>query len=364
MNAAWDQYDVTVGTRALMGFVVDDLSNWYVRLNGPASGRPTVIADPAAVATLHELPGHGARLLAPAAPFLSDWLHRALDGSSVHLAGFPVPGGARGTRRWRRRWTRSADWRRWPGRPARRDRIRVRQPLARMQVAVPAAVPRAGVRRAARPAGREVNVKAVEVVESDADLVRLRAKPNFRALGKRYGKADTGRGRGGRAARRRSSSGGWNRAGRRRWRWTGGDLTYLSADVVGEREVASDWLVQSDGPFVAALDPALTPELAQEGLARELVNRIQRLRKDAGYEYLHAGRPGVGDGAGCCDAVHGACGVHPGRDAGAGTSRSGSGPPRRTANRRSRSTAQAVHRQFTARRRPAKRPALTRTDKA
>jgi len=65
----------------------------------------------------------------------------------------------------------------------------------------------------------------------------------------------------------------------------GAQITYLSEDVVVEREVTTDWLVQSDGPFVVALDPALSPELKREGVARELVHLVQRLRKDAGYDY-------------------------------------------------------------------------------
>jgi isoleucyl-tRNA synthetase len=65
----------------------------------------------------------------------------------------------------------------------------------------------------------------------------------------------------------------------------GTTFAYRPEDVVVEREVITDWLVQSDGPFVAALDPHLTEELELEGLARELVNRVQRLRKEAGYDY-------------------------------------------------------------------------------
>ena len=98
-------------------------------------------------------------------------------------------------------------------------------------------------------------MKAIEVVASDADLVRLRAKPNFRTLGKRYGKRTPAVA----AAAARLDAGAaprpGGRAGRPRSRWTASRSTYLPEDVAVEREVASDWLVQSDGPFVVALDP-------------------------------------------------------------------------------------------------------------
>ena len=186
MNAAWDGYDVTTGTRALMGFVVDDLSNWYVRLNRARFWAVDGEADPEALATLQTCLVTVSRLLAPAAPFLSDWIHRGLVGSSVHLARFPEPGGARDEA-----LETAMDAVRRLASLARavREEIGsgVRQPLARMIVAVPSAVQGPVFTSLLGLLGREVNVKAVEIVASDADLVTLRAKPNFRSLGKRYG---------------------------------------------------------------------------------------------------------------------------------------------------------------------------------
>ncbi|MGH7562457.1 MAG: isoleucine--tRNA ligase, partial [Gemmatimonadales bacterium] len=92
---AWEGYDATAGVRALVQFVVEDLSNWYVRLSRSRFWAPDHEADPAAVRTLYEALVTVSRLLAPAAPFASDWLHRALTGESVHLARFPVAEGGR-----------------------------------------------------------------------------------------------------------------------------------------------------------------------------------------------------------------------------------------------------------------------------
>lgn len=161
-------------------------------------------------------------------------------------------------------------------------KLRVRQPLARMQVAVPAQVQGAvfedllGILRA------EVNVKRIEIAQSDTELVRLRGKANFRSLGKRYGKETPLVAR---MAERlspdelRTLEGG----GQVPRHENGLQVVYFPGDVIVEREVVTAWLVASDGPFVAALDPTLDPELTQEGLARELVHHVQRLRKDAGF---------------------------------------------------------------------------------
>ena len=92
---AWAAYDVTAGLRVLMEFVVDDLSNWYVRVNRQRFWAPDSAADPDALNTLYRALVTVSRLLAPAAPFVSDWIHRALTGRSVHLAPFPEPGGPR-----------------------------------------------------------------------------------------------------------------------------------------------------------------------------------------------------------------------------------------------------------------------------
>jgi isoleucyl-tRNA synthetase len=127
-------------------------------------------------------------------------------------------------------------------------------------------------------------VKQVEVVASDAELVRLRPRPNFRSLGKRYGKC-TPAVAAAAAALAPDQLRGLEQGRAATLEVDGEPATFLPEDVVVEREVASDWVVASDGPYVAALDPRLSDELRREGLAREMVNRIQRLRKEAGYVY-------------------------------------------------------------------------------
>ena len=283
VTQAWGRYDVTAGVRAILDFVVDDVSQWYVRVNRARFWAPDSVADPAALATLYETLTTVSRLLAPAAPFVSDWLHRALVGTSVHLAGFPEP---RGTRMPALEAAMDAVRRLASlARAAREERnIRVRQPLGRMRVAVPASVHGPAFDELLGLLRAEVNVKEIQVVASDTDLVRLRAKPNFRTLGKRYGKRTPAVVAA--AARLTADQLRGLEQGVPATLEVDGELViYLPEDIAVEREVVSDWLVQSSGPFVVALDPHLDEALRREGLAREVVSRVQRLRKEAGYAY-------------------------------------------------------------------------------
>ncbi|NIM50169.1 MAG: isoleucine--tRNA ligase [Gemmatimonadales bacterium] len=284
VRRAWSAYDVTGGVRTIVDFCDHELSNWYVRVSRSRFWAPDASADPAALATLHEALAGVARLLAPAAPFLSDAIHRRLTGVSVHLAGFPDQQGRRdqvldaAMVAVRRLASLARAAREHAG-------LRVRQPIARMRVAVPAAVQGPAFESFLDVLASEVNVKEIEVVASDTELVRLKPKPNYRTLGKVYGsrtplaatstseltQEQLGQLEGGVAVTIVAS--------------TGDTFDYRPEDVVVEREVVTDWLVQSDGPLVVALDPQLTEELRREGMAREVVNRVQRLRKEAGYDY-------------------------------------------------------------------------------
>ncbi len=283
VRTAWDAYDVTAGTRAIIDFADNDLSNWYVRVNRARFWAPGRAADPAALATLIEALTVVTRLLAPAAPFLSDVLHRRLGDGSVHLIPFPESCG-----RYDAGLDAAMDAVRTMvslGRAAREAAgIRVRQPLAEMQVALPERARGSAFGECLELLKREMNVKRVTVVSSDEDLVRLRAKPNFRSLGKVFGKETPAAAR---AAERLT-------ADQLRALETGDAVTldvdgrtyrYGPDDVVVERDVVTDWPVQSAGAIVVALNPDLTRELRREGVARELVNRVQRLRKEAGYDY-------------------------------------------------------------------------------
>lgn len=280
---AWAAYDVTSGMRALMEFCDADMSNWYVRVNRARFWAPDSKADPAALATLHEAIETVCRILAPAAPFMSDAIHRCLTGESVHVAVFP-----KSKQRFFEGPDRAMEAVRtlaWLARSAREaGGVRVRQPLAHMKIAVPAWVRDADFDAALPMLAAEVNVRELAIVESDESLVRLTAKPNFRTLGRVYGK-DTPRAAKAAAMLTRTQLFELETGTTQTVELDGMTFEYGPEDLLVQREVVTDWLVQSEGPFVVALDPFVTPELKAEGTAREVINRVQRLRKDAGYEY-------------------------------------------------------------------------------
>ncbi|MGH7657172.1 MAG: class I tRNA ligase family protein, partial [Gemmatimonadales bacterium] len=283
VRASWAGYDVTTGVRAIMDFVDQDLSNWYVRINRARFWAPDREADPAAVETLREVLVTVAKLLAPAAPFLTDWMHRALTDKSVHLAPFPQAGSRRDEN-----LDIAMDAARRLSSLARAGRetvnLRVRQPVARLQVAVPEKVRGPDFDALLELVRLEVNVKVVEVVHSDTDLVRLRARPNFRSLGRRFGKRTpvVAQAASGLAPAQLRAL---EQGGLATLEVDGEIVEFHPEDVAVERDVTTDWTVQSDGPYVTALDPHLTDDLRREGTARELVHHIQRLRKDAGLAY-------------------------------------------------------------------------------
>jgi len=279
VRQAWSEYDVTAGVRGVMDFVGEDLSRWYIRRNRPRFWAPDRATDAVALETLHEVLVTSTRLLAPAAPFVADWIHRALVGTSVHLAPFPTDLGRRAPDLLQamaavRKLASLA-------RAARETKqLPVRQPVAKVQVVVPAKVRGPALADLLDILAAEVNAKAIEVAGSDHELVRLKGKAEYRSLGKRYGK-DTPRA----AAAVSQLTAEQLEALERGDPVRSGDFEFRPEDVLVTREVVSDWAVQADGPYVAAVDPRLTDDLIQEGLARELVNRVQRLRKEAGYEY-------------------------------------------------------------------------------
>jgi isoleucyl-tRNA synthetase len=275
-----EAYNLMPAVRAIADFVVDDLSNWYVRRSRDRFWGSADRADTrAAFATLHQALVTVSRLAAPFAPFLTDWLHRALTGVSVHLSDFPVAGERdealeRGMDAVRILSTL--------GRAAREEvGIKVRQPLGVVYAVVPEGYATGDELLAILR--DELNVKRVEFMDHAEELVTFSAKPNFKVLGTRHGKATP---RVGDAIRALSSD---QLAAFR----AGGPL---EVEVDGERRVLQadeleilqgargDFRVQAQGGFTLALDPTLTDQLREEGLARELINRIQKARKDSGFE--------------------------------------------------------------------------------
>jgi len=280
VDDALQRYDATGAARFIMAFVDGDVANWYVRRSRDRFYDVDGEDNRAAFATLHEALVVICRLLAPFAPFVSDWMHRELAGASVHLAPF----------------VRDRVTDREPALEAAMDAIRqlatlgraareaaklkVRQPLVRA-VCVAPAVDRRLLEQLVPLLAAELNVKRVELASSGDALVSLRAKPNFRALGKRFGKKTPLAA----AAIAAFTSDELRRfeAGQPLAVTVDGETHQLvPEDVEIQKSAAGDLLVQEAAGFVTAIDPTVTEELRLEGLAREVISRVQRLRKEAG----------------------------------------------------------------------------------
>ncbi len=311
-NRMLTEFDATGSARAILEFVDDDVSNWYVRLSRPRFYEVDDADNRAAFATLHEVLVVTCRLLAPFAPYVSDWIHRELTGQSVHLAPYTRPrveGGGHGLAGARTDADpvledAMAAVRRLAtlGRAAREEHgVNVRQPLPRLVCVTPRSMGDA-LDALVPLLAAELNVKSVEFASSADALVTLEAKPNFRALGKKFGK-ETPLAAQAVAALPSEALRGFEHGeplsvavGHESRRLDAEDLTIV-------RRASGALVVKEEGGFFAALDPTITPSLRREGLARELISRVQRLRKEAGFAVSDRITLRVGGDAAMLEAV-------------------------------------------------------------
>ena len=255
----------------------------------------------AAFATLHETLVSVCRLLAPFAPFVTDWMHRELTGTSVHLAPFvgenerpaePLLEAAMDAVRELSRL----------GRAAREEAgIRVRQPLSRL-VCVAPNVDMRSFEQLTPLLAAELNVKKVEFATSADALVSLEAKPNFRSLGKRFGKK-TPLAAKAVAAFSSDELRAFERGEPLVVSVDGESHSLIAEDLAILRRSAGALVVQDGGGYFAAIDPEITPELRREGLARELISRVQRMRKESGLAVSDRITLVVGGGPAVVEAV-------------------------------------------------------------
>jgi isoleucyl-tRNA synthetase len=281
VDEALERYQATDAARAIISFVDDDLSNWYVRLSRSRFYDVDTDDNRAAFATLYAVLVSVCRLLAPISPFVSDWIHRQLVGTSVHLAPFigdrSAPSVADAGLQTAMSATRTLAR---LGRAAREEAgIRVRQPLSRL-VCVAPNIDDAQLEPLIPLLRAELNVKQIEFASTADALVTLEAKPNFRSLGKKFGKKTPLA-----AEAIKAFSGEQLRLFLRDEPLVvtvDGETHALDQeDVTIIRRASGALVVEEDGGFFAAIDPTVTLELKREGLARELVSRVQRMRKEA-----------------------------------------------------------------------------------
>ena len=274
-------YDATAAARAIIEFFDADVANWYVRLSRSRFYETEQTENRAAFATLHEVLASVCRLLAPFAPFVTDWMHRQLTGTSVHLVPFvaerpPLAVADAGLERAMEAVRTLSRL----GRAAREEAgIKVRQPLSRL-VCVAPGVAEEELAPLTDLLASELNVKRVDIASSGDALVTLEAKPNFRSLGKKFGKKTPLAAEAIKAFT--SDQLGAFLRGEPLVVTVDGETHALDQDdVTIVRRASGSLVVEEDAGFFAAIDPSVTPELRLEGIARELISRVQRMRKEA-----------------------------------------------------------------------------------
>ena len=284
-------YDPTPAARMIQEFVGENLSNWYVRLNRKRFWGGGMTEDKlAAYQTLYTCLETVVKLSAPFAPFISDRIFcdlNAVSGrhtdSSVHLASFPVADEKLVNGDLEEMMSLAQKLSSMVLALRRKVNIKVRQPLMKAMVPVLDAKMAAHIEAARALVMSEVNVKQIELIEQTAGVITKRIKPNFKTLGPRYGKymkqiaALVATFDQQRIAEIETSEKLMLEVAGEQLEVTREDFEITSEDMPG-------WLVASEGKLTVALDITVTDELRREGVARELINRIQNLRKDSGLE--------------------------------------------------------------------------------
>ncbi|OGF99489.1 MAG: isoleucine--tRNA ligase [Candidatus Glassbacteria bacterium GWA2_58_10] len=296
----FSNFELTRITRTIQQFVIDDLSNWYVRRNRRRFWQSGDSADKrAAFATLWEVLTKVARLIAPVTPFIAETLYRNLEAGripeapeSVHLSRYPEAAAELIDEKLERKM---ADAERLVilGRSARnRSRIKVRQPLPAMLVQVPHPLERSEFESIGRIICDEINVKQIDTVESAWDYVTLTVKPNFKIAGPKFG--DQVKALAGRLAQlNQDEIRIFRESGRLELSLNGKTFGLALEDVELRSADREGFVVETDGGYGVVLSTSVDRNLLDEGIARELVNKIQNMRKSAGFEVLDRIEVGV-----------------------------------------------------------------------
>ncbi len=290
VDECYNDYEPTKAGRAISTFVTDNLSNWYVRLNRKRFWGGDGESKLAAYQTLYTCLETVARLMAPIAPFYSDKLFLDLNGvtgsdksESVHVANFPVYDASKVDKQLEERMQLAQDISSMTLSLRKKENIKVRQPLKQIMVPILAEHEQENVEAVKNLIMSEVNVKEINFVDDSTGILVKRIKPDFKKLGPKCGKSMKTV-----AAQLQSLEqdqiAKLEKEGKYEIAVDGnvvvvekGDVEILSEDIPG-------WLVANNGSITIALDVTITEELKREGVARELVNRVQNIRKSSGFE--------------------------------------------------------------------------------
>ncbi len=284
---AMENYEPTRAGRAIQDFVMDNLSNWYVRLNRKRFWGGTMDRDKlAAYQTLFECLKKVTVMSAPIAPFITDRIYRDLVGDqskTVHLAEWPSSDAALVDKPLEQRMGYAQSISSMILALRRKVNIKVRQPLAKIMIPASDDTFREQVTNMQHLILNEVNVKELQFVTEDDGILKKRIKPNFKTLGPKYGKLMKGI-----AAEMAKMTtrdiAAFERDGVYTLKVADSDVKIDSADAEVISEDIPGWLVANEGSLTVALDIEVSEELRKEGIAREFINRIQNIRKDSGFD--------------------------------------------------------------------------------
>jgi isoleucyl-tRNA synthetase len=284
-------YEPTKAARAISDFTQDYLSNWFVRLSRRRFWKGDYQADKiSAYQTLYTCMLTIAKLGAPIAPFFMDKLYLDLNSvtkkenfESVHLAEFPKHDKSYIDKALERKMENAQTISSLVLSLRAKEKIKVRQPLQKIMIPIDNAIQKEEILAVSELIKHEVNIKDIELLEDASDILVKNIKPNFKTLGPRFGKdmkliANAISRFTSEDIKKIEESGNLDVV------INGKIITLDLADVDISSQDIEGWLVANEGSLTVALDVAITEELREEGIARELVNRIQNLRKDSGFE--------------------------------------------------------------------------------
>ena len=291
VDVAYADYEPTKATRAISEFVQENLSNWFVRLSRRRYWKGSYGEDKvSAYQTLYTCLVTVAQLGAPVAPFFMDRLYRDLTAGvvknapkSVHLSNFPTVDSTYINTGLERKMQRAQTISSLVLSLRQREKIKVRQPLQKIMIPVLDDSEREEILAVSNLITSEVNVKEIELIDEGSGILVKQIKPDFKKLGPRFGKDMKS------IAQSISSFGQdeisrLEKDGEISILFNEKNVTLTLDEVLISSQDIEGWLVANAGGITVALDVTMTDELRNEGIARELVNRIQNLRKDSGFE--------------------------------------------------------------------------------
>ncbi|MFY0599955.1 MAG: isoleucine--tRNA ligase [Cyclobacteriaceae bacterium] len=287
VDSFYENYEPTQAARAIQDFVNNQLSNWYVRLSRKRFWMSKLNADKqAAYETLHECLLEVSKLMSPIAPFYSEWLYKNLTGNdnkSVHLTLFSESKEELIDEDLSKSMHMAQSISSLVHSLRKKEKIKVRQPLHKILVPILNKSDKDSIQSVEQLIASEINVKAVEYIDDESGILVKKVKPNFRKLGQHFGpkmKLVTPLIN----ALDQDQIKQFEKEGTFNLDLEGESVTLTLEDVEISSEDIPGWLVASEDGLTVALDITMDDDLKKEGLSRDVVNRLQNLRKDLGME--------------------------------------------------------------------------------